>query len=151
MLNAIKVCAVPSNLRSATSTNSDSRTLRLPSLEFSIANSAMARSAIALARESVAFLAASHEQPCPTPATRRPVGVLGFASDFFATNEREIAFTNWMQAHRPTCYGMSLRFGMMDEAANLAERLIRSIPALPGFSWSGTPQRWRWRTSGGRW
>ena len=29
------------------------------------------------------------------------VGVLGYDADFFATNEREIAFVKWMQIHRP--------------------------------------------------
>ncbi len=61
------------------------------------------------------------------------VGVLGFASDFFATNEREIAFTNWMQAHRPDVQPHVLRFGMVNEAADLAERLIMEHPGIAGF------------------
>jgi ribose transport system substrate-binding protein len=61
------------------------------------------------------------------------VGVLGFASDFFATNEREIAFTNWMHRHRPDVQLRVARFGMMDEAANLAERLLKEHPSIAGF------------------
>lgn len=33
------------------------------------------------------------------------VGVLGFADDFFVTNEREIAFTKWLQVNRPDILG----------------------------------------------
>ena len=29
------------------------------------------------------------------------VGLLSYAADFFATNEREIAFTKWLQVNRP--------------------------------------------------
>lgn len=61
------------------------------------------------------------------------VGVLGFAANFFATNEREIAFTNWMQANRPDVETHVLRFGVLDEAANLAERLIVDHPTISGF------------------
>lgn len=61
------------------------------------------------------------------------VGVLGFAADFFATNEREIAFTNWMQANRPDVQTYVLRFGTMDEAADLAERMIADHPEISGF------------------
>lgn len=61
------------------------------------------------------------------------VGVLGFAADFFATNEREIAFTNWMQANRPDVRTHVLRFGTMDEAADLAEQMIADHPEISGF------------------
>jgi ribose transport system substrate-binding protein len=61
------------------------------------------------------------------------VGVLGFAADFFATNEREIAFTNWIQANRPDVRAHVLRFGAVDEAADLAERLIADHPEISAF------------------
>lgn len=61
------------------------------------------------------------------------VGVLGFAADFFATNEREIAFSNWLQTNRPDLQQHVLRFGAMDEAADLAERLIADQPDISGF------------------
>ena len=61
------------------------------------------------------------------------VGVLGFAADFFATNEREIAFTNWMQANRPDVRTQVRRFGAMDEAADLALRMIADHPEIAGF------------------
>ena len=61
------------------------------------------------------------------------VGVLGFAADFFATNEREIAFTNWMQAHRSDVRTHVRRFGAVNEAADLAEHLIADNPEISGF------------------
>ncbi|KAF0114599.1 MAG: ribose transport system substrate-binding protein [Rhodobacteraceae bacterium] len=61
------------------------------------------------------------------------VGVLGFAADFFATNEREIAFTNWMQANRRDVRTHVKRFGAMDEAADLALRMVADHPDIAGF------------------
>jgi ribose transport system substrate-binding protein len=61
------------------------------------------------------------------------VGVLGFAADFFATNEREIAFTNWLQANRPDVRAHVRRFGSMDEAADLALGMIADHPDISGL------------------
>jgi ribose transport system substrate-binding protein len=61
------------------------------------------------------------------------VGVLGFAEDFFATNEREIAFTNWMQVNRPDVRPHVRRFGAMDEAADLALKMITDHPDISGL------------------
>lgn len=60
------------------------------------------------------------------------VGILGFAADFFATNEREIAFTDWMQTHRPDVQTHVLRFGAVDEAADRAQRMIADNPDISG-------------------
>ena len=69
----------------------------------------------------------------PHLAQGADVGVLGFAADFFATNEREIAFANWMQANRPDVQTHVLRFATMDEAADLAEKMIADHPEISGF------------------
>jgi ribose transport system substrate-binding protein len=69
----------------------------------------------------------------PHLAQGAAVGVLGFAADFFATNEREIAFTNWMQANRPDVRTHVRRFGAMDEVADLALRVIADHPEILGF------------------
>jgi ribose transport system substrate-binding protein len=61
------------------------------------------------------------------------VGVLGFAADFFATNEREIAFIKWLQANRSDVRVHVARFGRMDEAAKLGEALITNHPNLAGL------------------
>jgi ribose transport system substrate-binding protein len=61
------------------------------------------------------------------------VGVLGFAADFFVTNEREIAFTKWMQTNRSDVGARVARFGRMDEAAKVAERLVAEHPSLAGM------------------
>ncbi len=69
----------------------------------------------------------------PHLAEGATVGVLGFAADFYATNEREIAFTNWMQANRSDVQTHVLRFGTMDEAADHAERMMADHPEISGF------------------
>ncbi|EKD61202.1 MAG: hypothetical protein ACD_54C00351G0001 [uncultured bacterium] len=61
------------------------------------------------------------------------VGVLGFAADFFATNEREIAFIKWLQANRTDIRVHVARFGRIDEAAELGERLVSEHPNLAGL------------------
>lgn len=69
----------------------------------------------------------------PHLAEGAAVGVLGFAADFFATNEREIAFTNWMQTDRPDVRTHVRRFGAIDEAADLALEMIADHPEISGL------------------
>lgn len=64
---------------------------------------------------------------------RAEVGVLGFAADFFATNEREIAFTKWLQANRPDVTPRIRRFARIEDAAATAEALLSDHPALAGL------------------
>jgi ribose transport system substrate-binding protein len=61
------------------------------------------------------------------------VGVLGFAADFFATNEREIAFIKWLQANRADVRVHVARFGRIEEAAKLGERMAVDHPNLAGL------------------
>jgi ribose transport system substrate-binding protein len=64
---------------------------------------------------------------------RAEVGVLGFAADFFATNEREIAFTKWLQANRPDVTLHVRRFARIEDAASMAEALVSDHPTLAGL------------------
>jgi ribose transport system substrate-binding protein len=61
------------------------------------------------------------------------VGVLGFAADFFATNEREIAFIKWLQANRADVRVHVARFGRIDEAGKLGDKLLVDHPSLAGL------------------
>jgi len=61
------------------------------------------------------------------------VGVLGFAADFFATNEREIAFSRWLQTNRPDIQLRVARFAEIDEAPKLAEQMVADYPKLAGL------------------
>lgn len=61
------------------------------------------------------------------------VGVLGFAADFFATNEREIAFTNWLQVNRPDITPRVRRFARIEDAATSADDLLSGHPDLAGL------------------
>lgn len=58
------------------------------------------------------------------------VGVLGFAADFFATNEREIAFTKWLQANRPDIIPRVRHFAGIEDAAASADALLSAHPDL---------------------
>lgn len=61
------------------------------------------------------------------------VGVLGYAADFFATNEREIAFTKWMQANRADIRVHVAQFPRMNEAAKTGAELLAERPNLAGL------------------
>lgn len=61
------------------------------------------------------------------------VGLLGYAADFFATNEREIAFTQWMQTRRPDVTIRHDAFGRIDEAAPRTEAMLAAHPDLAGL------------------
>lgn len=61
------------------------------------------------------------------------VGILGFAADFFATNEREIAFTKWLQLNRPDITSRVRRFTRIEDAAETADGLLSGYPELAGL------------------
>lgn len=61
------------------------------------------------------------------------VGILGFAADFFATNEREIAFTKWLQINRPDVTPRVRRFVRIEDAAMSVDDLISSHGQLAGL------------------
>jgi ribose transport system substrate-binding protein len=61
------------------------------------------------------------------------VGVLGYESDFFATNEREIAFVKWMRINRPDLRLHVARFPALAEAAATTSNLIARHPELGGL------------------
>ena len=61
------------------------------------------------------------------------VGLISYAADFFATNEREIAFSQWFRTHRPDVTIRQAGFGRIDEAATLATAMRAAHPALAGM------------------
>ncbi|MDO8884790.1 MAG: substrate-binding domain-containing protein [Pseudotabrizicola sp.] len=61
------------------------------------------------------------------------VGILGFGADFFATNQREIAFTKWLQLNRPDIKPRVRRFARIEEAASTADVLFSDHPGLGGL------------------
>ena len=61
------------------------------------------------------------------------VGVLGFAADFFATNEREIAFTRWLQVNRPDVSTHVRRFPKIEDVTETAADLFSNHPGLAGL------------------
>lgn len=61
------------------------------------------------------------------------VGLLGYAADFFATNEREIAFSQWMQTRRPDVTIRQDAFGRIDEAEALTRAMLAAHPGLAGL------------------
>jgi ribose transport system substrate-binding protein len=61
------------------------------------------------------------------------VGVLGYQADFFATNEREIAFVKWMQLNRPDVSLHVQRFPALSEAGRVTKNLAENHANLNGL------------------
>lgn len=61
------------------------------------------------------------------------VGVLGYGADFFATDERELAFVRWMQLNRPDLSVHVRRFVSLAAAGDTAIALSNSHPEICGF------------------
>lgn len=61
------------------------------------------------------------------------VGVLAYGVDFFATNEREIAFAKWMNSRRPDIALQTMKFPTIDSAGEAAEQLLDAHPELAGL------------------
>jgi len=60
-------------------------------------------------------------------------GLLGYDADFFAANEREIAFIHWMEINRPDVTIKTARFASIEHAGKDAERLIDDTSGISGL------------------
>lgn len=60
------------------------------------------------------------------------VGLLSYGVDFFATNERHIAFLKWMESHRSDISVRRAKFDSLNEAGTAALALIDTTPGLNG-------------------
>lgn len=60
-------------------------------------------------------------------------GVLAYDADFFATNEREIAFNRWLEIDRPDVTVKTARFKTIDSAGKKAGLLMDSNPEIAGL------------------
>ncbi len=58
------------------------------------------------------------------------VGLLTYGVDFYATNEREIAFGRWVRAHRPDLHVTTRRFPSLESAGETTEALVGEVPDL---------------------
>ncbi|AEQ52607.1 putative D-ribose-binding periplasmic protein precursor [Pelagibacterium halotolerans B2] len=54
------------------------------------------------------------------------LGVLAYGVDFYATNEREIAFAKWIQANRPDVRIATRKFSAIEDARAETEALLQS-------------------------
>jgi ribose transport system substrate-binding protein len=61
------------------------------------------------------------------------VGVLAYGVDFFATNEREIAFRKWMAANRPDIALQRTKFASVAEVAEVTAAFLSRTPHLAGL------------------
>jgi ribose transport system substrate-binding protein len=66
------------------------------------------------------------------------VGVLGYDSDFLATDEREIASAKWTRIKRAHLRLHVARFPLLSELAATTSGFIAKYPAWADFSSSGT-------------
>lgn len=61
------------------------------------------------------------------------VGILAYGIDFFATNEREIAFARWIKSNRPDLKVYTRRFASLETTGKTTEALIEEFPDLAGL------------------
>ena len=61
------------------------------------------------------------------------IGVMTYGVDFFATNEREIAFNRWMKSHRPDLKVRTIRFPSLNAVRKISIDLIETCPDLSGL------------------
>lgn len=61
------------------------------------------------------------------------VGVIAYVSEFFVTNEREIAFGKWMRANRPDVRLVVCKFDAIDTVGREALALVSAQPGLAGI------------------
>lgn len=69
----------------------------------------------------------------PHVPQNRQVGVLTYGVDFFATNEREIAFARWIKANRPDLKVHTRRFASLETTGQTTEALVEEFPELAGL------------------
>jgi len=60
------------------------------------------------------------------------VGLLSYGVDFFATNERHIAFLKWMENHRPDISIRQAKFESLAQAGTAMSQLVETAPQLGG-------------------
>lgn len=60
-------------------------------------------------------------------------GILAYEADFFATNEREIAFSRWMEINRPDITVKTARFATAGAAGLEADQLMNDYPKIAGL------------------
>ena len=61
------------------------------------------------------------------------VGLIGYDADFFATNEREIAFTRWIETNRPNLRIETRRFSKFPDVRELTADIASKSPKLVGL------------------
>ena len=61
------------------------------------------------------------------------IGLLSYAVDFFATNEREIAFRKWINKHRPDLSVAQTKFHALSDVRNVTQSLLNSEGPLGGL------------------
>ena len=61
------------------------------------------------------------------------IGVLSYAVDFFATNEREIAFRKWISINRADLSIMQAKFHSLSDARSATQSLLHSEDPLGGL------------------
>lgn len=61
------------------------------------------------------------------------IGLMTYGVDFYATNEREIAFGRWMVANRPDLKVRTIRFPSLETVRGTTLSMIKANPGLAGL------------------
>ncbi len=66
-------------------------------------------------------------------AEGREIGLMTYGVDFYATNEREIAFARWMVANRPDLKVRTIRFPSLDAVRETTRAMVEAHPEIAGL------------------
>lgn len=69
----------------------------------------------------------------PSIPTGGTAAILAYGVDFFASNEREIAFRRWMATKRPDVAIKHAKFAEVDQVAPVVDEFIASNPGIDGM------------------
>ncbi len=69
----------------------------------------------------------------PDTSTNQTVGMLTYGMDFFATNEREIAFRKWLAKHRPDVKTVQAKFPSLAQVQDSVAKLLSGPAPLAGL------------------
>lgn len=69
----------------------------------------------------------------PSIPANGTAAILAYGVDFFASNEREIAFRRWMAAKRPDVTVKHVKFAEVDQVAPVVDQFVKANPDVDGM------------------
>lgn len=70
---------------------------------------------------------------CAEVGEAAEIALLTYGVDFYATNERDIAFSRWIRTHRPDLTLRTVRFPSLEAVGETTRQLLHERPSLGGM------------------